>query len=140
MEPTISLMKLTSDKATVNKPASEIFDFLKNLNNLEQLMPQDKIENWSSSENECSFKIKGLAGIGMKNNEENAPNKIVLGSHGKNPFPFTLTINISETSESSCETQLEFDGEVNAFMKMMIEKPLSNFFNMLANKLQEVKS
>ena len=32
---------------------------------------------------------------------------------------------------------IEFDGEVNAFLKMMVEKPLLNLFNYMANKLSK---
>jgi hypothetical protein len=53
------------------------------------------------------------------------------------PFPFHLDININEIDAQHCEGYLYFNGEVNAFLKMMVEKPLSNLFDYMAHKLQK---
>jgi hypothetical protein len=32
---------------------------------------------------------------------------------------------------------INFEGEVNPFLKMMVQKPLSNLFNYMSNKMKE---
>ena len=44
---------------------------------------------------------------------------------------------MSPIEEEKTEGYIEFDGEVNAFLKMMVEKPLLNLFNYMANKLSQ---
>lgn len=122
---------IKSEKKTIGKNKSEVADFLRNLNNLEKLMPMDKIEDWQSEENRCSFKIKGLAGIGMKLKSEES-NKITLASEGKNPFDFTLDL-LFDGDDEQTEVQLEFNGDMNSFTAMMVKKPLKNFFDMLVD-------
>lgn len=117
----------------------KLFDFLTNMNNFEQLMPEDKVEKWSSDENQCEFTIKGMARIGLKKVSTEAPNKITIESFGKVPFPFTLEIFLAEKSAEETEAYMIFKGEINAFMKMMVEKPLKNFFNMLVDKAASLK-
>ena len=68
----------------------------------------------------------------LDSSEENKLIHIV--SNGKNPFDFTLDIHLKE-QDSVTESQLVFEGKMNAFMKMMAEKPLTNFFNLLADNL-----
>lgn len=131
------MAKISGKKVIVNAQAKEVFTFLANLNNLEKLMPEGKIENWNSTEETCSFGIKGLAKIGMKVDSLNEPSNVHIVSHGSNPFDFTLDVHINESGDQT-EAQLVFDGNMNPFMKMMAEKPLTNFFNMLADKLVEV--
>lgn len=128
-------MIIESEKVTVEKPIVEVFNFLFDLNNLETLMPKDKITDWKSDENTCSFTIQGMAQIGMKIDNSNPNTLINIVSNGKNPFEFKLDVHLKPISESSTEGYLKFDGDVNPFMKMMIEKPLSNFFNHLAKQL-----
>ncbi len=125
----------SSNKVAVPASSNDIFNFLTDLNNLQKLMPEDKIDQWQSDAETCSFQIKGLAKIGMKLDSTEENKKIHIVSNGKNPFDFTLDINLNEQGDST-ESQLIFDGNMNAFMKMMAEKPLTNFFNLLADNLK----
>jgi hypothetical protein len=59
-----------------------------------------------------------------------------MASASSKPFPFTLTSIINPDGAQS-QVKLAFDGEVNPFLKMMIEKPLSNFFNLLLEGLEK---
>jgi carbon monoxide dehydrogenase subunit G len=125
----------SSNKVAVPASSNDIFNFLTDLNNLQKLMPGDKIDQWQSDAETCSFQIKGLAKIGMKLDSTEENKKIHIVSNGKNPFDFTLDIHLNEQGAST-ESQLIFDGNMNAFMKMMAEKPLTNFFNLLADNLK----
>ncbi|MFI5164635.1 MAG: SRPBCC family protein [Bacteroidia bacterium] len=130
-------MRIESDKSEVNKPAAEVFSFLTNFNNFQKLMPPQVVD-WQSTENDCSFKISGLATIGMKIVEKIPNSLIKISSNGKVPFEFTLNVNLTETSPTQTTGQLIFEADLNPMMKMMVEKPLRNFFNILAAKLKEV--
>lgn len=96
----------------------------------------DRVEGWNSDFDSCSFTIKGMAQIEMKVRERLPESKIILESFGKSPFPFTLEAVVMEVDNGS-EVSLMFKGEMNAFMKMMAEGPLTNFFGMLLDKLPE---
>lgn len=115
-----------------------LFAFLTDMNNFEQLMPADKIEKWESSKEQCEFTIKGMARIGLKQEAAEAPGKIVISSFGKVPFSFQLNILLEKAAEKETRTYMIFEGDINPFMKMMVEKPLRNFFNMLVDKATEL--
>ena len=97
-----------------------------------------QVVDWQSTENDCVFKISGLATIGMKIVEKIPNSLIKISSNGKVPFEFTLNVNLSETSPTQTTGQLIFEADLNPMMKMMVEKPLRNFFNILAQKMKEV--
>lgn len=128
---------IKSKTVTVNSSGEEIKNFFSDLNKLEKLMPQDRIENWESTEETCSFSIKGLATIGMKREDADA-SKVKLVSHGKNPFPFTLSIIMSDNGEGTSDCYVEFEGKMNAMLSMMAKQPLTNFFNMLVDELKAI--
>lgn len=119
----------------VAAPAEQVFTFLSDINNLQKLMP-DRVENWQSDTDSCTFTIKGMADIGMKIEERQPNHTLKLVSHGKVPFNFKLDILIRpDANGSGCESSIVFNGEINMFMKMMVETPLTNFFKMLLEKL-----
>ena len=121
-------MKLETDWKPVNAKPVAVFAFLSDMNNMQKLMPEQVI-NWTSDEESCQFMIKGMAELGMKITNKTASSSIMMSSHGKVPFPFTLEVLIQPAAENS-EAKINFDGEVNAFLRMMVEKPLGNFFGM----------
>lgn len=130
-------MKIESNHQTINSSSTSVFEFLSDLNNYIELFPKDKIENWKSSEEFCSCSIKGMSEIGLKRVASTPNTLIYLDSHGKSPFKFTLNIYLSVINESQTKVYLIFEGDVNPFMKMMLEKPLSNFFNSFISSLTE---
>ncbi len=132
-------MKIESTKVEVNQKQETIYIFLKDSTNLIHLLPQDKISDWKSTSNQCSFKVQGGVTISLIQDGEEGMNKVFMKSGEKSPFPFKLTIFINNTGETS-NGYIEFDGEVNMFLKMMVEKPLTALFNHMAEKLQEYYS
>jgi hypothetical protein len=133
----MSLTKIQSDVVECNKSAEHIFDYLSNFNNFEKLMPP-QVTNWKADTEECSFTINGMATIGMKIIDKQRPTLITISSHGKVPFDFKLFVVITPMTENTCTGQLKFESELNMMVKMMVEKPLGNFFNMLAQKMKEI--
>ena len=128
-------MNISSNKQTVESSPKVIFDFISDFNHFEALLPTDKIENFKCTSDSCSFKIKGMADLALKIGEKESPSRIRVISEGGKPFPFHFDVNIAELGETSSEVFIDFEGDINQFMKMMVEKPLTNFFNMLVEKL-----
>lgn len=127
----------TEKRISPNSP-EQLFSFLTDMNNFEKLMPEGKIEKWESSGDQCEFTIKGMARIGLKKEATEAPSKIKISSFGKVPFTFSLDINLKEQASQQTEVGMVFNGEINPFMKMMVEKPLRNFFDYLVKKASEI--
>jgi hypothetical protein len=132
------MTKIESEKVEINNSAENIFNYLSDFNNFEKLMPP-QVSEWTSTKDECSFNINGMATIGMKIIEKTPNTKITITSNGKVPFEFKLYVLLTETDANHCTGQLTFESELNMMMKMMVEKPLGNFFNMLAQKMKDIK-
>ncbi len=131
------MTRIETEHKTSVSSQEQLFTFLTDLNNFEKLMPEGKIEKWSSDTDQCEFTIKGMARIGLKKESTTPNNLIKISSFGKVPFSFTLDIHIDESAEGS-EARMVFEGDINPFMKMMVEKPLRNFFNLLVTKATEL--
>ncbi len=127
-------MELKSTNVTVNASKADIITFLSNAENLWLILPKDKISDFKATTTECSFKVQGGITISLVENGSDA-DKLYLKSGDKTPFPFKLTVHLSEQGEKT-EGYILFDGEVNAFLKLMVEKPLSALFNYMSEKLK----
>lgn len=124
-------MNLESPKINVDKTPQEVFDFLSDIKNFESLMPENISKFEVLSEDTFLFALKGMPEITLKKKELSSPNKIVLGAAG-GKLDFSLTGNIVEINKNSSEVQLEFSGDFNPMMAMMIKGPISKFIETLA--------
>ena len=127
-------MNLESPKINVDKSPQEVFDFLSDIKNFESLMPENISKFEVLSEDTFLFALKGMPEITLKKKELSSPNKIVLGAAG-GKLDFSLTGNIVEVNENSSEVQLEFSGDFNPMMAMMIKGPISKFIEILATSI-----
>ncbi len=130
-------MNLESPKITANKNQQEMFNFLTNVENYEQLMPASKEKFEVIAQDTFLFQLKGMPEIRLKIQDTDEPKLIVLGSTS-DKFPFALSIHIDAVNENQSEAQLFFNGEFNAMMSMMIKSPLKKFINTLAENASKL--
>lgn len=128
-------MKIESKKGIIQRPSKEVFDYLKDMNNFKNLLPEDKISNWQADKDRCSFKIQGTTTISFIIESSEEPNHIHLISGDESPFNFNLDIYLNEENGITTGYQI-FDADINMFMKMMVEKPLQNLFDYIVDRLQ----
>lgn len=128
---------IESDKAIVNASAEDIFKFLCDFNNFEQLMP-DQVSGWESDENSCLFTIQGMAKIGMEISEKIENTEVKIVSTDKSPFKFDLNCKIIDQGDGTCESQMILEADLNPMIQMMVEKPLGNLFSYIVRKLQAI--
>ena len=130
-------MKLNSKKVIVKKSASELCDFLSDVKNFEQLMPESISKFEVIREDAFVFALKGMPEIALEIKELNSPNNVVLGAIS-DKIPFTLKGNIIAVDEGNSEAELLFSGEFNSMMAMMIKGPITKFIETLAENLEKL--
>jgi len=129
-------MKIESKKVRINASREEVFNYVSDLNNFKDLLPMDKISDWESRKDFCSFKIQGTATIDLHLEKAESPSSLHLKGGEKAPFPIALDIFFDE-ADGLTEVYQEVVAEVNPFLKMMVQKPLTNLFDFIADRLQE---
>lgn len=123
-------MQLESKKSIIKKSQKDFYQFLTNLENFEQLMP-DNINKFEVDGNSFLFSLTGMPEIRLVMKEKNEFNQIIFGA-ASSKLNFTLTTKINPIDANSCETQLLFEGDFNPMMAMMVKGPLQKFIDTLA--------
>ena len=130
-------MNLESPKVSVEKSATYLFEALSQVTNFEKLMPESIAKFEVIGDDAFIFGLKGMPEIKLKMKEKVPTRKVVLGA-ASDKLPFTLTGNIIPLSENSSEVQLQFEGEFNPMMAMMIKGPISKFIETLAQNMSKL--
>ena len=127
-------MNLESPKINIEKSSQDIFDFLSNVKNFKDLMPENISKFEVLEDDKFLFSLKGMPEIILKKKEVIPPNKIVLGAAG-GKLDFSLVAEINETSDKSSDVQLKFNGDFNPMVAMMIKSPIGKFIETLVTSI-----
>ena len=112
---------------------------LSNLRELIDRIPEDQKHNINLENLECTTdKVSttvspiGKVELAIVSRE---PFKCVKMETTQSPVKLTLWIQIVSTGDSSCKIKLTVDADLNIFMAKMVEKPLTEAINKLADTL-----
>ncbi len=128
------MTRIESKTVQIARSPQELYTFLQDMNNFKQLLPQDRISEWQSDGKSCSFKVQGAASIGLRLAGGTEPNHVRMEATERSPFPFTLDVYLEDHGGTSKAWQI-FNAELNPLIKMMVEKPLKNLFDHIADKM-----
>lgn len=130
-------MHIEAPEVQIGKSQKDTYEFLTDLKNFEQLMPESIQTFEILDEDTFRFALKGMPEIVLKRKNQEPHNKLVLGA-ASDKLPFTLTADIQEVGESESRVRLAFEGEFNAMMAMMIKGPITNFMGTLSEHLKKI--
>jgi hypothetical protein len=130
-------MHIETPKKTIEKSNEAVYTFLTDLKNFEKLMPEsiDKFE--IIDDDTFLFALKGMPQIVLKRKEQVPFERVVLGAASEK-LPFTLSAHITALDDNTSEVMLNFEGEFNAMMAMMIKNPITNFIGTLSENLTKM--
>jgi hypothetical protein len=127
-----------SKKKQIQKSTKEVFDFLCDFTHFGMLVP-DKVTNWTSTTDTCSFDVSGVGHVSLKIADKNPYTSIHI-SEGEGislPVKFSFQWLFAPQSENTVSVQAVFNLDINPMMAMMVKKPLQNFVDILVEKLKE---
>jgi hypothetical protein len=130
-------MNLERPKVTVGKSAEYLFNALSDVKNFEKLMPDNIAKFEVLGDDIFNFGLKGMPEIKLRM-KEGVPNSKIILNAASDKLPFSLIANIETISENSSEVQLDFEGDFNPMMAMMIKGPITKFIETLAQNMPKL--
>jgi len=123
-------------KVTINKPIADVYRFLADLNNHQQLMPEN-IYNWSSTADEARFTIQNMAKLALKVNNRVENQEIQIIPAEEAPFALALKWTLTDNGGSTTATY-QIEADLNMMMKMLVSGPLQKLADSETSRLAEV--
>ena len=116
----MGLEKYESKQQQILKPASRIFPLISRFDMLNPAL-QDKVEEWTATEDRCSFKVKGFnVALMIEERVENKHVKITGDPSSGVPIDFSFWIQLHEVSDNDTRIRMVLHAELNMMMRMMI--------------------
>ena len=130
-------MTIIESKTLVNKPVNEVYTFLSDLNNHQQLMPEN-IYNWSSTEDEARFTVQNMAKLALKVSSRTKNEEIIIVPFEDVPFAIELKWTVNDTGDGTTEAVYTISADLNMMMKMLVAGPLQKLADHETSKLKTI--
>ncbi len=130
------MTEIRSKEVQVGVDANALKAHLQNLQNLEGLLPVDKVKDFKGTEDEVSFKIQGGLEIRLTRTTEAFDGDVLRLQGGGAPFSFHLDLNVV-TVASGARAWVLCEADLNPFLRMMAQKPLEALFQHIAGAVED---
>lgn len=114
-----------------------VYEKLSDLSNLESLkdrLPEDKVKGVTFDTDTISFNVDPVGQLTLKIIERE-PSKCIKFETTNSPLPFNMWIQIVSASDQECKLKVTIGMEINPFMKAMVQKPLQEGLEKMAEML-----
>ena len=125
--------KYESKQQQIRRSAEQIYSALSSFNNFTPMLA-DKVEEWQATDDECSFKVKGMKmALRIVDRE---PNKTIkIQGAESNPMDFTFWLQLKEVAPYDTRMRIVVHAELNMMMRMMIGKKLQGAVDQMAEAI-----
>lgn len=130
-------MTVIESTTDVNLPVEKVYAFLADMNNHQQLMPEN-IYNWSSTEDEASFTIQNMAKLAIKISSRVENKELIAVPTEKAPFDLELKWTVADNGKGGTTASHIISADLNMMMKMLASSPLQKLADHQTERLAEL--
>ena len=131
------MVKFESAVKNIQASQEAVYEKLSDLKNLEKIkdrLPEDKLQKLSFEGDSFSVDIDPVGKISFSVVEKE-PFKMIKFGAISSPLPFSLWVQLLPVGETECKMKLTISLELNPFMKAMVQKPLQEGLEKMADML-----
>lgn len=133
------ISEFESRTGKLNCTPSEIFDFVTDIRNFRQFVPEGTIDDLQIEKDSCSFKISPLGKVSFSLYDKKPYNKVVFKGNVLQSNDFSLVLDIKENSTGMAEVNLNLAAHLNPLLKMMAAKPIGNFLEKMIDEMEKYR-
>lgn len=134
------MTQFESEIKVISYSQERVYTKLADLNHLESIkekIPKEKIQNLSFDTDTLTINVSPVGNLTLKIIERE-PHNCVKFETVQSPLPFNLWIQLLPVSEEACKIKLTLRAEINTFMKGMVQKPLQESIEKMAEMLAAI--
>ena len=133
--------KFESSIKQVPYPQEAVYRNISDLSNLEKVrdrIPEDKINDFSFDEDTVTLNVQPVGELKLRICDREEP-KCVKFETVESPVPFNVWIQVLPVDEQNSKMKVTVKAELNPFIKSMVEKPLQEAVEKIADALAQVQ-
>ncbi len=123
----------------VSGSARDVFEFVTDIRNFEQFVPENTINNWNAEKDSCNFTVPMLGTVTVRLSEKTEFTKVVFEGDALKKNDFLLTLIIYDNLKDPADISVVLSADLNPMMKMVAVKPINQFLEMLVSEMEKFR-
>ena len=116
--------------------ANKAYAFITDFRNFGKFANNNNIADWQAEKESCSFNVVMLGAVNIKLAEKEELSKVIYQGTAAGNIDFTVTVLLSGNDIESSKMNVNLSAYFNPVMKMMADKPVRMFFDMLISEIE----
>lgn len=132
--------KFESSVRHIEASQQKVYDMLSNLLNIERVrnrIPEDKVQGLEFDRDSVSLEAPMVGRVAMQIVDREEP-KTIKFEATQSPVPLNFWIQLLPEGEEACKMKLTIKAELNMFIRAMVQKPLQEGIEKMADVLQAI--
>lgn len=130
-------MKIESKTGKSTSSDQQIYAFITNFHNFQELLPADKVSGWESSEEKCSFQVDPLGRTGLMIVEKKPSSLVKMSSDPEfSKYQFTIWIQLKKVAPDDTRVKITIEPLVNKMLLPMLKIPLKKLADSIVDKME----
>ena len=133
--------KFESSVKVVPYTQQAVYDNISDLRNLEKVrdrVPEDKVNDFTFDQDTVSLNVAPVGELKLRICEREEPKCVKLETV-QSPVPFNVWIQVLPVDEVNAKMKVTLKAELNPFIKSMVEKPLQDGVEKIADALAQIQ-
>ena len=130
-------VKVESKIGVLYSDSGRIYDFLSNCNNFQQFTANDKVKNWSSDNDSCSFTVEGAGDVIFRIVERRPGDLVKFSIENAQAENIFLWVQLKSTDTGITRIKITTKLDANPVLSMLISKPLKNGLDKIVETLEK---
>lgn len=129
------MTKFESKVVAIPFSQTRVYDTLSDLSNLDKvrgMLPEEKVRDLKVSADSVSLNVPPVGDVAFHIVEREAP-KCIKFQASTSPIPLTLWVQILPIDSDASKAKLTLHTELNPFIKGMVQKPIQDALEKLAD-------
>ena len=133
--------RFVSSVKQIPYPQQAVYDMLSNLENISKVVdriPADKIKDISFDRDHVSMSVDPVGAIKLAVCDREEP-KCIKFQTEKSPVPFYVWIQMLPVTDTTSKMKITAEADLNPFIKSLVQKPLQDGVEQIANGLSQIQ-
>ena len=128
-----------SRTGTLSCTSGEVYNFVTDIRNFGQFIPDGTITHWQAERDSCSFTVSVVGVIKVRLAVKEPCSRVVFKGDAMKINDFSLTLNIISGKSNSADVKILLEAELNSMLRMLATKPIIQFLEVLIGEMEKFR-
>ena len=130
-------MKIESRIGRSARTDQQIYTFITDFNNFKKLIPEDKVTDWESTSDQCSFHVDPVGKVGIRMAEKEPFSLVKITTIPElSTYNFIIWFQLKQVGTEDTRIKITVEPQVNQIIQSMIKSPLKQFVNGIIDSIE----